>query len=90
MNKKHILALLSGTLLLASTVFGASPGKGNKDDANLEKPDVPQEVLERHHKNPFLQQDEDGRRSFAEDKNFFTKQPDVFGVSDADPDPWDD
>lgn len=85
MNKKHILALLSGTLFLASTVFGASPGKGNKDDANLEKPDVPQEVLERHHKNPFLP-DKD---VFIEDK-IFNNNPDVFGASDADPDPWDD
>lgn len=83
MNKKHILALLSGTLLLSSTVFGEAK-KGKNEDAKLEKADVPQE---QHHKNPFLEQDEARKSLFTEDKNFFTNNPDVFSALDTDP--WD-
>ena len=85
MNKKHILALLSGTLFLASTVFGASEKVKKNEDANLEKAEVPQE-LQKKHGNPYLEQDDARENLFAEDKNFFTKQPDVFGDSD----PYDD
>ncbi|MGX8716668.1 MAG: hypothetical protein ACSW8C_01605 [bacterium] len=89
MNKKHILALLSGTLLLASTVFGAPEKVKKNEDANLEKAEVPQE-LQKKHGNPFLEQDDARKNLFTEDKNFFTNDPDVFGASDSDSDPWDD
>lgn len=88
MNKKNILALLSGTLLLASIVWGETKKEQKNQDANLEKAEVPQEIIEKHHKNPFMEQDDTRKSLFTDDKNFFINTSDIFGASDVDP--WDD
>lgn len=82
MNKKHILALLSGTLLLASTVFG--DGKKN-ENVKLEETHHKNENLE---KNRFKNQDKSLRETFGSSNDVFD-QPDIF-YSNLDPDPWDD
>ena len=90
MNKKYMLALLSGTLLLANSTFGKNK---EKKEANLEAMQTPNEVSansSRKGENPFPKQDKDFVKVF----NSENVEKVFFANTEKDPfmeiDPWDD
>ena len=89
MEKNYILALLSGTLLFANSVFGKAKAK---EESNLENMKTPNEASADSPKktpNPFPEQDKD-LVSIFNPKN----TEGAFSISTEDPfkevDPWDD
>ena len=89
MDKKYILALLSGVLLLSNFVFGDAKenilGKvKEKKEAKIETMKAP-EAPKNKGSNPFPKQDEDFVNTFK-DEDIFKKIEDPF----SDIDPWDD
>ena len=89
MDKKHILALLSGALLLSN--FGFGDAKENilgkikgKKEAKMETMKAPEETKNKN-LNPFPKQDEDFVNTFK-NEDIFKKIEDPF----SDIDPWDD
>ena len=89
MNKKYILALLSGTLLFANLIFGKAK---DKEDVNLEDMKTPTEASVDSSKkstNPFPEQDKDLVNLFNSENS-----EGVFSLDTEDPfmgiDPWDD
>ena len=89
MNKKHILALFSSTLLLANVVFG---GTRDKETVDLDDMNTPQEAAvdaPKKSSNPFLKQEKKLVKRFET-----KKENDVFALDKEGPfletDPWDD
>ena len=89
MNKKHILALLSGSLLLAVSVFGGTKDKKVVDLDDMETPKEETVDSSKKMPNPFLKQEKKLVNHFDT-----KKADDVFALDKEGPfmdtDPWDD
>ena len=89
MNKKHIFALLSGTLLFANFVSGKAKAKEDASLEDMKTPDVAAAEVSPKIPNPFPEQDKELVNLFKGEKS-----EDIFALSSEDPfkdvDPWDD
>ena len=86
MNKKYILTILSGSLLLANVVLGETK---DKKEVDLDDMETPKEVdVPKKSKSPFLKQEKKLVKHFDT-----AKTNDVFALDKEDPfmdtDPWD-
>ena len=89
MNKKYILALLSGTLLFANAVFGETKDNESTSFDDMETPKEEEGDTSKKSPNPFTRQEKKLVKHFDAKKS-----QDVFALEKEDPflgtDPWEE